>query len=171
MTTYVLTNGAVWLNGRDFVGKINEIELPEMSWNTIEREGIGDLGTPNYPTRLEELECTVTLVDIVPEFSAIAYDYRKTHFLQFRGNVQKETPNGEPTDLLLKVDLRGKFKQANLGSHSANEPLEGEHVLTCTYVKETFDGRDLLEVDILRPLYIVEGRDLAAPLRRNLGRA
>ena len=54
--SYTLENATVWLNGTSLAGHVSEIALPELSFNTIDREGLGDIGVIQVPTRLSEME-------------------------------------------------------------------------------------------------------------------
>lgn len=168
--SYSLENATVWLNGTALAGHVSEIELPQLNFNTIDREGLGDIGVIQLPTRLEEMECTLTWTDWNPELAAAAANPWAVSKLQIRAVVGEHTPQGKIADQLLKVDLTGRFLQNQLGTISPNEPLDVETMMSCIYVKQVWKNAPMLEIDIQTPTYRVGDVDLLENARALMGR-
>ncbi|MGG6295299.1 phage major tail tube protein [Leptolyngbya sp. AN02str] len=165
----VLEDAVCWLDGRSLAGYVKEIELPEIKWATVEHEALGMVGTPEYPVRIEAMECTITWSEFYEELALASADPFKPVRLQFRANMAQYGTEGKIGDRLMKVDLTGRFKENSLGSFKSGEAGEFETMMVCTYVKQHFNGRDILEVDVNIPLYRVNGEDKLANFRKNLG--
>lgn len=168
--SYTLENATVWLNGTSLAGHVSEIELPELSFNTIDREGLGDIGVIQVPTRLSEMECTLTWTDWVPDLALAAADPWSVAKIQVRASVGEHTPQGKIADQLLKVDLTGRFLQNQLGTISPNEALDVESMMSCIYLKQTWKNGNVIEIDIQTPTYRVNGVDRLEAVRANMGR-
>jgi P2 family phage contractile tail tube protein len=168
--SYALENATVWLNGNTLAGHVSEIELPELNFQTIDREALGDIGILQLPTRLEELECTLTWTDWNPELAIAACNPWAVAKIQVRGNVAEHSPQGKVADSLLKVDITGRFLQNQMGTISPNEALDVQTMMSCIYVKQTWKGATILEVDIQTPTYRVNGVDRLQAMRANMGR-
>lgn len=158
-----------YINGNSLAGQISEIELPELEWETIDRENLGDIGLIQYPTTLSELECTVTWTDFNQTLALACANPYTIQQLQIRINLGEYTPAGKVADRLLKVDMRGSFLTNQIGSLASNDPMDIETMMKVYYLKQTFNNNDILELDLQTPTYRVNGVDLLADMRQNLG--
>lgn len=86
--------------------------------------------------------------------------------LRFMGSVQRDD-TGE--DSAVEVVVRGRHEELNFGESSPGEDTEHEITTTCTYYRLVVDGEDIIEIDILNFVFIVDGVDLLAAHRRNIG--
>ena len=55
-----VTNANVYLNGNSLLGRAREIELPEVTHQMAEHEGMGLYGSPEFPSGLEAMEASIT---------------------------------------------------------------------------------------------------------------
>ena len=168
-TSNVFEDAVCWINGRSLAGHIKEIELPTVTWTTVEHEALGMLGTPEYPVRIEPLECTITWADFYQSLAIAAANPFESINLQVRGNIGEYGAQGKIRDVSMVVQMTGRFLENSLGNLSPGEAGEYESVFKSTYIKQTFDGSDILEVDINIPVYRVSGQDMLQNFRRNLG--
>lgn len=158
----------VWLDGATMAGTVNEIELPELSWDETDHETIALIGTPQFASKLEPMECTITWVGYSPELAAAAANPYRNVNLQVRGNFGEYYASGKNADKLLKLDLSGRFMSNGIGTFSPGE-FERESMMSVDFVKETWSGQEVLTVGINPPIYRVRGNDLLANYRANLG--
>lgn len=168
-TSNVFEDAVCWINGRSLAGHVREIELPTVTWMTVEHEALGMFGTPEYPVRLEPLECTITWADFYETLAIAAANPFTDVKLQVRGNIAEYGATGKLGDRLMTVDMTGRFLENSLGGLSPGEPGEYESVLKVTYVKQQYNGSEILELDVNIPIYRVAGQDQLANFRRNLG--
>lgn len=166
--SYKFEAAVVWLDGTNLAGHVNEIELPEISWDATDHETIALIGTPQYASKIEPMECSITWAGYSPELSAAAANPFKSVNLQLRANIGEYGASGKTADKLLKIDLTGRFLNNQLGSFSPGE-MERETVMMVDFVRETWDGKEKLSVGINPPIYRIEGRDVLQRMRSNLG--
>lgn len=167
-TIYKFEAAAVWLEGTTLAGHVNEIELPELSWDTVDHETIALIGTPQFASKLEALECTITWAGYSPELAEAVANPFKSVNLQVRANIGEYLANGKAGDKLLRIDLTGRCLNNQMGTFSPGE-MERESVMMVDFVREVWNGQEILAVGINPPIYRVKGNDLLAQMRRNLG--
>ena len=165
---------AVWLDGVNLIGHISEFEMPELEWNMSEHETIGLMGISEYPRKMSPLEATITWADYSPELAAAAANPYQPVSLQLRSNFGVYTGSSKEGDILHKVALVARFKTNALGTFSSDE-FERESTLAVDYVKESWDGVDVVEFGVNPPILRISaqgsnlGTDVFAGLRSNLG--
>jgi P2 family phage contractile tail tube protein len=161
-------NAVLYLDGTNVLGQINEIELPEVEWATIEHETIGLIGTPEFPRRLEPMEVTITPMQYSPLVAQLSADPFTARDFQLRANIAEYLADTKIGDRLLLVEFRGKFSM-RAGGTFGSEEMETEYTVKATYYHEVFDGQDLVEIDVNVPSYTAGGTDILAQLRANVG--
>lgn len=161
-------SAVLWRDGRDYLGQINEVEMPELSWTMTDHETIGLIGTPQYPTKLEAMEITLTPMGYCPGLVEAASDPFTAYNFQLRSNFGEYASSTKVGDRLLKLDFVGKFSMMQPGTFSPSE-YESEFTVSCTYLKLSFNGQEIVEIDVNVPTYRSRGRDIISRMRRNLG--
>ncbi len=86
--------------------------------------------------------------------------------LRFAGSVQRDD-TGEIS--AVEVTVRGRYEEIGFGDAAPGEDTEHEITTTCTYYKLTVDSVDIVEIDLLNFVFIVDGVDLLAKHRQNIG--
>ena len=86
--------------------------------------------------------------------------------LRFAGSVQREDDGGTSA---VEVAVRGRHEEIDFGDSTPGEDTEHKVSTTCTYYKLTVDGEVIVEIDLLNFVFIVDGVDLLAEHRRNIG--
>ncbi|MEO1399670.1 MAG: phage major tail tube protein [Cyanobacteria bacterium J06635_1] len=169
MPLYKFEKAAVWLDGNSLLGHVEEIELPELNWESEDHESIGFIGTLQHPTKVEPLECTITWADYSPELAAAAANPFQGVKLQIRAAYGVYQGANKVRDTLGRILLEGRFMSNQLGTFSPGE-FERESMLKVDYVKESFDGTDMLEFGVNPPiLRYGGGTNILAGIRDILG--
>ncbi len=86
--------------------------------------------------------------------------------LRFAGSVQREDDGGTSA---VEVSVRGRHEEIDFGDSTPGEDTEHKVSTTCTYYKLTVDGEVIVEIDLLNFVFTVDGVDLLAEHRRNIG--
>lgn len=168
-TIYKFENAACWLDGISLVGSINEVELPEISWSSVDHECLGFVGTLQHANKVEPLEATITWAAYSPELAAAAANPYKGVSLQIRANYGVYTGANKVRDALGRFTLQGRFMNNQLGTLSPGEH-ERETVMMVDYVKEEFDGSTMLEFSVNPPIFRYNGgENIFAAIRNLLG--
>ncbi|WP_252275226.1 phage major tail tube protein [Pseudomonas subflava] len=86
--------------------------------------------------------------------------------LRFMGSVQRDDTGDASA---VEVVVRGRHEEISFGDAAPGEDTEHEITVTCTYYKLTVDGEVIIEIDLLNFVFIVDGEDLLAAHRQNIG--
>ena len=86
--------------------------------------------------------------------------------LRFAGSVQREDDGGISS---VEISVRGRHEEIDFGESTPGEDTEHQISTTCTYYKLTVDGEVITEIDLLNFVFIVDGDDLLAEHRKNIG--
>jgi P2 family phage contractile tail tube protein len=65
--------------------------------------------------------------------------------------------------------VRGRHEEIDFGESTPGEDTEHQISTTCTYYKLTVDSEVITEIDLLNFVFIVDGEDLLAAHRKNIG--
>lgn len=174
MAIYNFENAVCWLNGTSLLGQVNELELPELEFEMTEHETIGLRGVQEFAKRMGPLEATIAFAGYSPELARAAADPNTAVQLQIRANFAQYDAGSKVDDVLQTILLSGRFKTNSLGTYGSDE-YEREAILAVDYVKETWNGTDILEFGVNPPIYRTGasgsnlGTDVFAQLRANLG--
>ncbi len=165
----IINDYRVYKKGR-FIGTSGELELPELSAITETNEGAGVLGEVETPAT-GQFESMVTKIKFailhVPIFELM--DTTESQELTLRADGQYTDPaSGDTEDVLIKIVIRGKAKNTNLGTLAKGKKGEPELELETTYLKIEIDGSVMLELDKYGYGYKVLGKDVMAKIRKNL---
>lgn len=169
ITTARIVNAAVYLNGRSMVGRVKEIKLPELSVMSQEHKALGMVGRLELPSGIDKLDGEIVWNAIYPEAWGIFADPFTAVNLQARSSVDEFTAGGRTAEKPLVSLLSVMFTKIPLGAYKQQEQAEFTSSFTCTYFKQTLNGQDLIELDVLANIFRVSGVDKLATFRANLG--
>lgn len=164
-----LTNMNVYIDGANFLGRAGELTLPNIKDVMAEHKGLGMFGKTQVPSGIDTMEATIKWVAPSKEAMRAFADPRVAPTLQFRGSLETHNGGGLASEVPVVIDLVGRRMERNLGSAKKNEAVEPETKLTLTYFKLTVDGEEIEEIDVLENIYKVDGVDILATYRRNIG--
>lgn len=153
----------------DLIGRAGELTLPEITAAQDEHQALGMIGKIMLPTGLEQLEGKIKWSGFYADAVKFGANPFVAHKVQVRGNVQTFGADGLQTEVPLVVLMTVKFKKHPLGVMAAQTQAETEQEFSCTYVKVTLDGQELVEIDVLENVWKVGGVDILAAYRKNLG--
>jgi len=86
--------------------------------------------------------------------------------LRFAGSYQSDD-TGET--VAVEIAMRGRHKEIDFGDAKQGEDTETKISTVCTYYKLTMGGKDLIEVDTVNLIEKVNGVDVLAEHRKNIG--
>ena len=150
-------------------GQASEVTLPNVSFIMNDYNALGMFGTAQYPNGIEAMDTTIkwtypdndaqialanvfTPVDIMVRSSKTVYD-----------------STGRREEQAIVNYLRGYTKQHQGGAFTPRTDVELESVLSVNYWKQEINGVEIIEVDTENNIYAVNGEDMLADRRANLG--
>lgn len=164
-----ITNANIYIDGSSLLGRAEEITLPNIKTKLAEHKALGMVGTMEFFAGLEKMEAKIKWASLYPDVMKKAANPSKTVQLQARASMETYTGQGRTAQVPVVVMLTAAFKSFPLGSFKQHDNAEYETELTVYYAKLIVDGKDIFEVDVLENIYKVDGVDILAEYRANIG--
>ena len=167
MLPKILRNFNVFVDGRGYAGKIDEITLPKLTIKTEEyRSGGMDLPV-SIDMGMEKLEADFTFAEYDSElFRLFGLIDGNSVALTLRGGMQGSGSNNIEA---VVINLRGIFKEFDFGSWKPAEKATLKCSVAAHYYKLTISGQELIEIDAENMVRRINGIDQLALLQTVLG--
>lgn len=169
--TMIITDCTLWLNGKNFIGRMNEYETPEINNLTADVNSTDSIGTiAQNILKVDKITSKATLNSFYKDaFEGIANPASELNFAIY-GNAM-EFNNGQlEKNISVRLISRAtvpKFKL--LPDFKAQEkstwPIEFNHSMAALY----YDGIEKYYIDIPNRIWRIDGVDLLAEINKNLG--
>jgi P2 family phage contractile tail tube protein len=164
-----LTNCNVYVNGTSQLGRCEEAKVPAIKNVMSEHKALGMIAKVELPSGIDKMEADFKWASFYPDILPTLANPFKAVALQVRGSLQTWDDSGLVAELPLVVHLRGQFKEVSFGDYKPQNPAEFPSKFSVSYVKCVSDGRELYEIDALSNILKVDGVDLLATYRQNIG--
>ncbi|AAS14280.1 prophage P2W3, contractile tail tube protein [Wolbachia endosymbiont of Drosophila melanogaster] len=164
MLPKILRNFNVFVDGRGYAGKIDEITLPKLTIKTEEYRA-GGMDIPiNIDMGMEKLEADFTFAEYDSElFRLFGLIDGNSVSLTLRGGMQ-----GNDIEAVI-INLRGIFKEFDFGNWKPAEKATLKCTVAAHYYKLTIGGNELIEIDAENMIRKINGVDQMALLQTILG--
>jgi hypothetical protein len=143
-----------YIGGIDATGTVRGLELPTIEYNQKEYAGLGMAGTMELPENVAPLEFTIMWLHYPPEFSRAIYDGSFTSQIILRGEQKTYDGRGIALPQQLSMTMRGRPKEAELGSFEDGETSEPQTVYACDYLMVQIGGAVQYEFDVLNGIKV-----------------
>lgn len=163
-----ITNANVYLDGGSLMGKAEEIKLPDIVAKMAEHKALGLAGTIELPSGFDKMEGEIKWSSYYPDAMAKVANPFKFVSIQVRCNVETYGGQGRTDEKPLVTFLTVAFKKNPGGTFKQHDNAEFPTSFTCYYIKQVFDGQDVLEFDAMSNIYKVNGEDMLANYRANI---
>ena len=166
MIVDVLRNMNLFVDGRGYAGRVEEVSLPKLTLVTEEYRGGGMDAPVEIDMGLEKLECDFTT-------SAIDADLLKAWGVShgallpaaFRGALVSE----DGTVRGVEARVRGYVREIDWGTWKSGEKAPLKCMMSVRYYRFTHDGDVIHEIDVENMKRIVAGTDQLEAQRQALG--
>ena len=162
-------NARVYIDGLDFIGKAEEVELPKVKFKFADTKGLGLYAEAELPTGLDKLEAKIKFNTVDPNFVALAADPFTMRTVIVRAPYQVWTQTGVSKTAPLKAEIRGFFKEYDTGKLKGRDSAEAEATLSVTYYKLEIDNKEIVEIDVMNNIYKINGKDILQQYRQAIG--
>lgn len=164
----ILTNFTAWHDAVNMLGTV-DVELPsfEPLSETIKGAGIAGEATAAVNGHFGSLPLKFNWRTLTPE--SVKLNKPGVHALDFRGNQQILDPANGYVDQAVVVKTRGIPLNYSPGKFAVAAATETANEFELHYIKIIVGGKTLLEYDKFNYVYIVDGVDVMAASRKNLG--
>lgn len=155
----------LFVDGRGYAGKLEEFNPPKLTTKAEEFKGGGD--TPiDIPMGMEKLAADFTLISYDRHVLAL-WGVAEGQEVSFVMRESMESHDGTKTPVV--HTMRGRILALDPGTSKAGDKPALKADLTLTYYKLQHGALTLHEIDALNMVRIVNGVDVLAEHRRNLG--
>ncbi len=165
----VLTNAKIYREGLDQLG-VGNLELPAFEAMTESITGLGIAGEMEMPVKGHFKSMSVKLTWNTINDNAVSLLEPKAHHLDIRGSIQEYDPGtGLFVDKPVKVVVRSLPKSNGIGKWEPGKKMDPETTLEVAYLKLWMNGQERVEVDKFNFIFRINGQDMLADVRKNLG--
>lgn len=163
-----LKNFNLFVDGRGYAGRIEELALPKLTVKTEEFRAGGMDAAVELDMGMEKLEGEFTLAeyaeDVIRQFgltngAAVA--------LKFKGSIEADDAGGAKVPV--EVVLRGRWRELDMGNWKAGDNSTLKVAVMANYYSYASNGQTLIEIDVPGMKRVIGGTDLLAQTRRNIG--
>ncbi len=164
----LLTAFRMWDEDGAFLDTV-DVELPEISFMTSTSSGAGILGEIDMPAKGQVPSISVSIK--FQNYSAQQLGLMAgTKYLAFHGSEQyTDMATGEIKDRAVKVSMKAIPKTYGLGTLAKASEMGSSYEGEVIYLKVEHDGQVILELDKLNWICVINGVDILADVRANLG--
>ena len=162
----VLKNMNLFVDGRGYAGRVDEIELPKLTLKTEEHRA-GGMDVPvEIDLGMEKLETSLTIADYDPDvFKLFGLLDRQDTPVTVRGAIQRQGEAAQP----VVVSLRGGWKEIDSGTWKPGDKSTLKVSAALNYFKLTIAGEEVVEVDAKNLVRKVGGVDQMSEIRKAVG--
>ena len=164
-----LTNANVYIDGANLLGAAMEVSLPEVTAVMAEFKALGMQGTLEAFSGFEKMEATVKWTSFYADVLKKVANFTQSVQLQLRGNLQEYGAGGVTNEVPYVALLTATAKKFPSGTFKASAMSEQETSFSVSYLKVTINREEIMEVDVINNIYKVNGVDVLATYRTNIG--
>ncbi len=160
-------NANAYRDGNTLIGKIEQLDLPNIKFKTEDIAALGLFSTIEVPVGLEKMEAKIKWNAIYDEDWKAASPISKSTVV-VKSNMTKHGADGRTAQVQVTATIRGVYKELPSGNLKANAKFDGaEHLLTVNYYKLEVAGAKIYEVDIFNNILYVGQTDILESFRSN----
>lgn len=164
-----VTNASIYIDGIGYIGQASSVDVPTLNQAMTEHSGLGMIGKFDLPTGVEKLEGSITWNAVYAAAMRVTADPNTTHQLQIRYSIESHTTQGRVAQVPGIVIMNARFKSLPGGTFNQHENVELESAFEATSFKLQLDGETIIDYDVFSNTYKVNGVDVAAEFRANIG--
>jgi P2 family phage contractile tail tube protein len=159
----------IYFNNVSTHGTASEVTCPDITPIMGEYKALGMAGTLEFFKGFEKLEATIKWKYAAVEIRRACANFIKPVDIMVRSRKARWDSGGIIEDVPVVIYLKGTPTKHQGGGYKPQEASEFETAFTCFYFKEEINGEEIIEVDVMNNIYKVDGEDLLAEYRQNLG--
>ena len=162
----ILRNFSLFVDGRGYAGRVDEVSPPKLALKTEEYRAGGMDAPVELDMGMEKLECGFSASGIDAELLKLwGVGPGAPTSLTFRGAVQSE--DGSVRSVV--VQICGRIRELDWGAWKPGEKAPLKATVACRYYKLRVAGETIHEIDVENMVRIVAGVDQLAGQRAALG--
>lgn len=163
-----LKNFSVFVDGRGYAGKIDEITLPKLS-RKMEEYRAGGMNAPvEIDMGMEKLEAELTFAEYNEDLFKLwgLVDNAGVN-IRAKGALEADDENKKLT--AIEIVLRGRWREIDTGGWKAGDNTTLKVSVAASYFKYISDNAELVEIDVPNMIERIGGVDRLQKQRAALG--
>lgn len=162
-------NANVYLNGDNYAGLAEEVTAPEVKPKTSEHKALSNIGVFELPTGLDKMSMKIKWNTVNPAVMATTADFYNASDIMIRSHIDKYENGSKVGSSSVVMHVRGMSSGLPPVAFKHQDNPDMENTFNVTGYKLEIDGVTVVHVDFFANIYIVDGVDLLADYRANLG--
>lgn len=158
-----------YIDGNTHAGKIAEVKFPTLEFDAQELDALGMAMTVSLPGKLKEMDGEVTWNSVYPEAEARVLNPFNGIPLQLRSNVRRYGSNGLIEEVPMVSFLNIMTYSNDLGELNMKDAQKRPVKYKVLSLRQVVAGRETLHVDPWSNTYRVNGVDIFAKMKENIG--
>lgn len=164
-----LANANVYIDGIGFLGRAQEVEVPQPRHKMIDYKGLGMAGTTELWGGVDKLEAKLKWASFDAQTLTMSASPFQTHSFQVRGSLEQYTSQGRSAELPVVYLMTGVFKDAGVVGVKHQEMAETNSTVSVYHCELYVAGTQIYLYDVFANIYVVGGVDQLSTFRSNLG--
>lgn len=164
-----VTNANVYLDGTSFMGRAEEITLPDVSPKMVDHKGLGMVGELELPGGLMKMSAKIKWNAIYSDVMKKTHNVYKSIRVMVRANVETFEGGDRTAQAPFVCYMTMISKKAGGLGFKAQDNVEREDEFNVTAYKVEIDGVEIIDIDIMANIWRVDGVDQLATYRENIG--
>jgi P2 family phage contractile tail tube protein len=164
-----ITNANVYMNGTSFLGTCEEIMAPEIIQTMTEHKALGMHGSVEFPSGVDKMEGKLKMNSYYEGMILLMANANNVVQLQIRGSMKKYTGAVVTDEVPVIIYMDARFKKVPMGNFKQKDNVEFESEYSAYSLKLEIDGENIVEFDAMNNIYKVNGIDVLATYRANIG--
>ncbi len=164
-----LTNANVYLDGGSMLGRVESFNSPTVTAKMAEHKALGMVGTVEYFAGIDKMEGTIKWTAYYGEVMRKFANFFQPIRIQVRGSIEEYQGGGRMAQIPAVLFLTIQPKNFPGGNFQQHDNVELETSYACTYMRLEVNGKAEMEIDVEANIYKVNGEDMLAAYRQNLG--
>lgn len=164
-----LTNALVWIDGKNYLGKVEEVDLPEPKYKMAGHKGLGLQSELEYFSGLEKMEMKMKINAPYKDLMRLIGNPLKRYQIMIRASLESYVSGSRVGEEPYVVTVTAQPKNFPMGKFKQNDNVELELTFAVYSTKLEINGEKMYELDQEANIFIVGGVDVMAQYRKNLG--
>lgn len=158
-----------YIDGNTQAGTIAEVKFPTLEFDSQEHDALGMAMTVSLPGKLKELDGEITWNSVYPEAEAKVLNPYSGIALQLRSNLERFGSGGLIEEVNMTTFLNIMTYSNDLGELNMKDIQKRPVKYKVLSLRQVVAGKETLHVDPWNNVYRVNGVDIFAKMRQNIG--
>ena len=164
-----VTNANVYVDGASWMGRAEEISLPDVAVKMSDHKALGMVGESQLPAGLQKMSAKIKWNAVYSDVMKKTHDPFTACRLMVRASVETYEGGSRTAQVPCVVYLTGTWMKSGGLNFKPQDNVEMENELNVTAYKMEINGEEIVDIDVLNNRWRVNGVDQLATYRANLG--